>query len=54
MPDLIVRPNFPNDYAVFKRAGDNRYTVIFSGTKDECREYVKKEEHRKRYGKTDS
>lgn len=54
MATLIVRPNYPKDYAVFKRVGDNRYSVIFSGTKEQCNEYVKKEEYRKRYGKTES
>ena len=51
MIDLIVRPNYPKDFAVFKRVGDNRYTVVFSGTKDERYEYMKKEEHKRRYGK---
>ena len=50
MTDLIVRPNYPKDFAVFKRIGDNRYTVIFEGTRDECYEYVRKEEHKHRYG----
>lgn len=46
---LIVRPNYPKDYAVFKRIENDRYSVIFEGTKDECYDYLQKEERKHRW-----
>lgn len=46
---LIVRPNLPNNYAVFKHIEEDKYSVLFEGTKDECYDYVQKEERKYRW-----
>ena len=33
---LIVRPNYPKDYAVFRPYGENKASIVFEGTEEQC------------------
>lgn len=34
---LVIRPNFPKDYAIFKPYGLNKALILFEGTEEQCR-----------------
>lgn len=33
---LIIRPNYPKDYAIFKPYGLNKAHILFEGTEEQC------------------
>ena len=33
---LIIRPNYPKDYAIFKPYGLNKAIILYEGTKEQC------------------
>lgn len=46
MNKLSVKPAPSEGWAVYQQIRENRYRIIFKGTKDECDKYVKEAKYK--------